>query len=144
MQNAISELENLVNTATRLPMGGMLLLEETALRRVIEDLHRAMPDAERLWQQIVAERDRVLSEADAQARRIKEDAQFGDLEKDATVQAARQRAREIQAEAERAAVRLKEEADRYVLNQFGALEQRLSRVLREVQAGQRALRGEES
>lgn len=143
MQRAIDELENLVNGATRLPMGGRLLLDEAALRRVIEDLRRALPDVERLWQQIVAERDRVLSEAEAHARHIKEDAQFGDLEKDAAVQAARQRAREIQADAERSAVRLREEADRYVLNQFGALEQRLSRVLREVQAGQRALRGDE-
>jgi cell division septum initiation protein DivIVA len=143
MQNAINELENLVKGATRLPVGGKLLLEEAALRRVIEDLRRAMPDAERLWQQIVAERDRVLGEADAQALRIKDEAQFGDLESDAAVQAARQRAREIQAEAERAALKLREEADHYVLNQFGALEQRLMRVLREVQAGQRSLRGDE-
>ena len=51
--------------------------------------------------------------------------------------------REIQAEAERSALKLREETDRYVLNQFGVLEQRLMRILREVQAGQRALQSGE-
>lgn len=143
MQNAISELEGLVEHATRMPVGGKILVDEAALRKVIEDLRRAVPDSERLWQQIVAERDRILNEADTQARKIREDAQYGHLDDDAAVQAARQRAREIQTEAERAALKLREEADHYVLSQFNAFEQRLMRILREVQAGQRALQGEE-
>ena len=61
------------------------------------------------------------------------------LEEQGVVQAARQRARDLQQEAEKTAANLRAEADQYVLNQFSALESRLIRVLREVQAGQRSL-----
>lgn len=144
MQGPIDELENAVSNATRLPMGGKLLLDEPLLRRIIDELRRAAPAQEQVWQQIIAERDRVLAEAEEQARYIRENAQYGNLDEQAVVQAGRQRAREIIAEAERHAEKLRDEADHYVLNQFNALEQRLMRVLREVQAGQRALGGGES
>ena len=57
------------------------------------------------------------------------------------MQAARQRAREIHVEAEQRAVGLRTDANSYVLGQLGALESRLQRLLREVQAGQRSLGG---
>lgn len=145
MQGPIDELENAVNNATRLPVGGKLLMDETLMRRLIAELRSAAPTQEQVWQQIVAQRDQVLAEAEEQARHIRENAQFGDVDEQAVVQAGRQRAREIISEGERQAAHLRDEADVYVLNQFNALEQRLMRVLREVQAGQRALgRGGES
>jgi vacuolar-type H+-ATPase subunit H len=91
---------------------------------------------------LAAERDRVLADARNQARRIVEDAhgQTGvRLDDQAVVQAARQRARDITLEAEKTAAQLRAEADQYILNQFTMMEARLMRVLREVQAGQRAL-----
>ena len=96
----------------------------------------------RVGQRIAGERDRILADARAQARRIIEDAQLqanAKLDEQGMVQAARQRAREIQTEAEKTATHLREETDQYVINQFTALESRLIRVLREVQAGQRTL-----
>lgn len=144
MQKLINELENAVNSAVRLPVGGRLLMDEALLRHIIEELRRAAPDHEAVWQQIVAERDRVLADANAHARRITEQAQYGNLDEQAIVQAARQRAREVLTEAEQAAVKLRADADDYVLNQFNVFEQRLMRVLREVQAGQRVLHGGES
>jgi hypothetical protein len=63
------------------------------------------------------------------------------LDDQAVVQAARQRAREIQAEGEQRAAGLRADANSYVLAQLGALESRLQRLLREVQAGQRSLGG---
>jgi vacuolar-type H+-ATPase subunit H len=139
MQDTIKELAAAIESATRLPMGGKLLMDEGFLRRIVDQLRRAAPDQQQLWEQIVAERERVLNAAEDDARRMREDAQYGNLDEQAVVQAARQRAREIIAEADLAAAKLREEADRYVLNQFNFLEQRLMRVLREVQAGQRSL-----
>jgi vacuolar-type H+-ATPase subunit H len=142
MQTFIDELENLLNSAKRMPVGGKLLLDEGALRHIVEEMRSSLPDELRVGQRIAGERDRILSDARAQARRIIEDAQTqvsAKLDEQGMVQAARQRAREIQSEAEKSSASLRAETDQYVLNQFSALESRLVRVLREVQAGERAL-----
>jgi vacuolar-type H+-ATPase subunit H len=142
MHTLIDELENLLNSAKRMPVGGKLLIDEAALRRLVEELRASLPDELRVGQRIAGERDRILADARAQARRIIEDAQAqvnARLDEQGVVQAARQRAREIQAEAEKTATSLRSETDQYVLNQFSGLESRLIRVLREVQAGQHAL-----
>ena len=142
MQTLIDQLENLLNNSMRMPVGGKLLVDEAALRHIVEEMRAALPDELRVGQRIAGERDRILADARAQARRIIEDAQHqanAKIDEQGVVQAARQRAREIQAEAEKTAANLRTEADQYVFNQFSALESRLIRVLREVQAGQRTL-----
>jgi vacuolar-type H+-ATPase subunit H len=142
MQTLIDELENLLNNALRMPVGGKLLIDEAALRHLVEEMRAALPDELRVGQRIAGERDRILADARAQARRIIEDAQHqanAKVDEQGVVQAARQRAREIQAEAEKTAANLRAETDQYVFNQFSALESRLIRVLREVQAGERSL-----
>ncbi len=142
MQTQIDQLETLVHNAIRVPLGGKILLDEAAIGRLIEEMRAAVPDEVRMGQRIAGERDRILAEARAQARRIIEDAQAQvnvRLDEQSMVQAARQRARDIQQEAEKTAATLRSEADEYVLNQFSALEARLIRIIREVQAGQRAL-----
>ena len=142
MQALIDELEGVIQKAVRLPVGGKLLVDEATLRRIVEEMRAAVPDELRLGQRISGERDRILSEARSQARHMIEEAQAqlnGRLEEQAFVQAARQRAREVQQEAEKEAASLRAETDRYVLNQFSVLESRLLRILREVQAGERAL-----
>ena len=142
MHTLIDELENLLNSAMRMPVGGKRLIDEATLRRLIEEMRASLPDELRVGQRIAGERDRILADARAQARRIIEEAQSqvnAKLDEQGVVQAARQRAREIQTEAEKTATNLRSETDQYVLNQFSALESRLIRVLREVQAGQRTL-----
>jgi vacuolar-type H+-ATPase subunit H len=142
MQTLIDQLENLLNNSMRMPVGGKLLIDEAALRHLVEEMRAVLPDELRVGQRIAGERDRILADARAQARRIIEDAQHqanAKVDEQGVVQAARQRAREIQAEAEKTAANLRTEADQYVFNQFSALESRLIRVLREVQAGQRTL-----
>jgi len=142
MHPLVDQFERLLQSASRLPVGGKLLIDENALRQLVEELRAALPDAQRDVQRLTAERDRILADAHNQARRIVEDAhgQTGvRLDDQAVVQAARQRARDITAEAEKTAQQLRGDADQYILNQFTMMEARLMRVLREVQAGQRAL-----
>jgi hypothetical protein len=142
MQALVDELERLMQNASRLPVGGKLLIDESSLRRLVEELRAALPDQQREVQRQAAERERLLADARAQARRIVEDAHAQGgvrLDDQAVVVAARQRARDITVEAEKAAAQLKADADHYIMNQFNMMEARLTRVLREVQAGQRAL-----
>lgn len=142
MQALIDELYNVLQAGIKMPVGGKILVDEAALTRILDEMRAAVPDELRAGQRIASERDRILAEARAQARRIIEEAQAQlnqRLDEQTIVQASRQRAREIQLEAEKNASRLKRDADEYVMNQLTALESRLIRVLREVQAGQRAL-----
>jgi vacuolar-type H+-ATPase subunit H len=142
MLDLIDELENLLQRATRLPATGKVLLDEAAVQRIIDQMREAVPDEVKTGQRISAERERILADARAQARRIQEDAQAqvsARLDDQGLVQAARQRTREIQHEAEQEAAKLRADANNYVTGQLSALEARLQRILREVQAGQRAL-----
>lgn len=142
MQSLVDELERLMQTSSRLPVGGKLLIDEANLRRLVDEMRAALPDQQREAQRLAAERDRLLAEARSQARRIVEDAQAQGgirLDDQAVVVAARNRARDLTAEAEKTAVQLRTDADQYIMNQFNMMEARLIRVLREVQAGQRAL-----
>jgi hypothetical protein len=142
MLNLVDDLDNLLQRSTRLPGSGKLLVEEASLRQIIEQMRESLPDEVQLGQRIAAERERILADARIQARRIQEEAQTqvnARLEDHAIVQAARQRARDIQAEAEQRAASLRAEANAYVSGQLSALEARLQRLIREVQAGQRTL-----
>ena len=142
MQTLVDELDQLIESATRVPIGGRLLIDERALRRLAEQMRSALPNQQRDSQRTASEHERILTEARTQARRIIEDA-HGEagvrLDDQAVVVAARQRARDITAEAEKSASKLRAEADEYMMNQFNMMEARLIRVLREIQAGQRAL-----
>jgi hypothetical protein len=142
MLSLIDELENLVQRARRVPASGKILIDEATIREIIDQMRLTVPDEETLGQRIAGERDRLLAEARAQARRLTEEAQAkinAHLDDQGFVQAARQRAREIQSEAEQRSLALRGEANKYVASQFSALEYRLQRLLHEVQAGQRAL-----
>jgi vacuolar-type H+-ATPase subunit H len=138
----IDELENLLQRAPRVPATGKILIDEALLQQIVDRMRETIPDEVKLGQRIAGERERILADARAQVRRIQDDAQAqinARLEEQGLVQAARQRAREIQHEAEQRANSLRADADNYIVGQLGALESRLQRLLREVQAGQRAL-----
>jgi hypothetical protein len=142
MLNLIDELDNLLQHSIRVPASGKILVDEAVVRQILGEMREAVPDEARLGQRIAGERERVLADARAQARRMLEEAQAqlnARLDDQAVVQAARQRAREIHAEAEQRAAGLRADANSYVTGQLGALESRLQRLLREVQAGQRSL-----
>ena len=143
MLSLIDELEDLLQRAIRVPATGKILIDEAVMRRMIHDMRAAAPDEVRLGQRIASERERILADARVQARRSLEEAQAQlntQLDEHGMVQAARQRAREIQGDAERNTAALRADANRYVVSQLNALETRLQRLLREVQAGQRTLK----
>jgi len=147
MMSLIDELENLLQRAIHVPVSGKILVDEGAIRQILGQMRQAAPDEVRLGQRIASERERILADARAQARRMAEEAQSQlsvRLDEHQAVQAARQRAREIEKDAEQRAAALRADARQYVIGHFSGLEARLERLLREVQAGQRMLQQESS
>jgi vacuolar-type H+-ATPase subunit H len=142
MPGLIDELEQIVYRSMHVPASGRVLVDEVALRKVIEQIRLNVVDEAKMAQQMASEREKVLADTRAQARRIIEEAQGqanSRLDEQSAVQLARERARRIIADAEQDASRLRSEANSYVSGQLNALENRLQRVLHEVQAGQRYL-----
>jgi vacuolar-type H+-ATPase subunit H len=138
LRKLIDELQGLTEHAMHLP-GGKVVLDQARVNRLIADMRAAVPDE---GKRLAQERDRILNDARMQARRMIEDAQAqvnSRLEEQNAVQLARERARQIVAEAEQNGARIRADANSYVVNQLGALESRLQRVLHEVQSGQRYL-----
>ncbi|MBM4457304.1 MAG: hypothetical protein FJ011_05980 [Chloroflexi bacterium] len=147
MMSLIDELETLLQRAIHVPVSGKILIDERAVRQILGQMRQAAPDEVRLGQRIASERERILADARAQARRMAEEAQSQlnvRLDDHQAVQAARQRAREIERDAEQRAAALRADARQYVIGHFSGLEARLERLLREVQAGQRMLQQEGS
>ncbi len=141
LESLIDELEELLQRAVHIP-GGKALVDEATFRQVLQELRNAVPDQLQMGNRIASERERILADARAQAQRLADEARSqlnARLDDQAIVQAARQRAKEIQVEAEHKAATLRTETNQYVVGQLGGLEARLQRLLREVQAGQRVL-----
>ena len=141
LESLIDELENLLQRAVHVP-GGKALIDEATCRQILQEMRGVIPDQLQMGQRIASERERILADARAQAQRITEDARTQintRLEDQTLVQAARLRAKEIQTEAEQRATSLRTDTNQYVVGQLGALEARLQRLLREVQAGQRVI-----
>lgn len=141
LENLLDELEEILERAIHLP-GGKALVDAAAIQQIVQEMRNAVPDQLQMGNRIASERERILADARAQAQRITDEARSqlnARLDEQAIVQAARQRAKEIQADAEAKAAALRAETNQYVIGQLGGLEARLQRLLREVQAGQRVL-----
>ncbi len=141
LESLINELEDLLQRAIHFP-GGKALVDEATVRQILNEMRGAASDQVQARRQIANEQERILADAKAQALRITEEARTqlnARLDDQAMVHAVRQRTKDIQIEAEQRAAALRAETNQYVVGQLGALEARLQRVLREVQAGQHVL-----
>jgi vacuolar-type H+-ATPase subunit H len=141
LEGLIDELDDLLQRAVHVP-GGKVLIDAATFRQAVQEMREAVPDQLQMGQRIAGERERILADAKAQAQRLTDEARAqmnARLDDQALVQAARQRAKEIQTEAEQRAVAMRTDTNQYIIGQLGALEARLQRLLREVQAGQRVL-----
>ena len=142
MEQLLDELEDLIHRGIHVPGGGKILVDGGTAQGILEQMREGLADEAQHSQRLTAEHDRIVNEARAEARRIVEEAQAqvqSRVDDQALVQMARQRAREIQTEAEQRAASLRAETNSYVANQLNGLENRIQHLLREVQAGQRAL-----
>lgn len=107
----VDQLEQVLNRGYRLPLSSSLVVSEEECMRLIDQMRISVPSAIKESERMIAERDRILSDAQGEAESIIEQARQHALEmidKSAVTQAARQ-------EAERIAARGQEAADRMIL-----------------------------
>jgi vacuolar-type H+-ATPase subunit H len=109
----LDQLEEEVANARKMPMGGGVLVDRKRLLDLVDQLRVAIPANIRQAGDVMAQREKMLSEAEAEARRIVADAQHEvqrRLEGEALVREARAEAGRIQREAQAHAQSLVREA----------------------------------
>ena len=144
LQQLINQLETVIGQGKRVPLSQSIMVDEEAVRRVIDQMRVSVPDIIKQAERTLGERDRIIAQANEEASRI---VQMGReqatdmVEHHELVEDARRRAHEIVAEAEREAAGMRAEADSYALNSLASLAEHLAKIQREVQNGLSALQG---
>ncbi|MGD2057553.1 MAG: hypothetical protein PVI04_02380 [Anaerolineales bacterium] len=134
----VDRLEELFNESRPIPLTHSVIVDEDRMLEIIDQMRISVPDEVKKAQQVLAQRDRVLAQAQEEANRtVKIAKEKGDeiISRDAIVDGAQARAEQIIAQARADAEALRMEADEYIIEALGALESELTRLLNQARNG---------
>ncbi len=136
LQELIDRLEELVQEGRSLPFLRGVLVDEERLWDLIDQMRISIPDEVRKAQQIMAQKDRIIAQAQERAKRIIQRAQQERealIEESEVVQEARARAEQVLEEAQAEAERIRREAESYALHLFQTVAAQLRDALNQVE-----------
>jgi hypothetical protein len=145
IQHLVDRLEDLIDEGRHMPLSRYTMIDEEAALELIDQMRISVPEEIEKATRILAQRDRVLAQANEEAARILQQARVkGEalLEQDVNVQAAQNHAANVIEEARQQAARVMAEADEYVVQVLSRLEQNLIRNLNTVRNGINAVHTE--
>ncbi len=138
IQHLVDRLEDLIDEGRHIFGTKYTMIDEERALEIIDQMRISIPEEIEKSSRIIAQKERVLAEANEQAARILTDSrQKGEamLDQDQSVQAAQTRAKHIIEQAKLEADKITREADAYVLETLSALEQRVLQNLSEIRNG---------
>jgi len=141
----VDRLEELLNQSRPFPFTHNVMVDEDRMLDLIDQMRVAIPDEVKKAQQLVAQRDRILAQAQEEANRtlsIAREKSEQLVERDAIVQAAQARAEQIVVQARADIENTKHDADDYVVETLTKLEMELDRYLSQVRNGIHTLQSE--
>jgi len=141
----VDRLEELFNESRPIWFTHNVLVNEDRMLDLIDQMRVSIPEEIKKAQQLLAQRDRILAQAQEEANRtlaLAREKSEQIVERDAIVQAANARAEQIVAQARVESDATKREADEYVLETLTHLEMEMERSLAQVRNGVRALQSE--
>ena len=141
----IDRLEEILNESRPFPFTHNVFVDEDRVLDIIDQMRVAIPDEVKKAQQLLAQRDRLLAQAQEEANRTLSLAREKSeqlVDRDAIVQAAKARADQIVSLAHADVDNTKGEADQYALDTLTRLEIEMDRVLTQVRNGIRVLQEE--
>jgi hypothetical protein len=141
----VDRLEEILNQARPFPFTHNVIVDEDRILDIIDQMRVAIPEEVKKSQQLLAQRDRLLAQAQEEANRtlaIAREKSEQLVERDAIVQAAQARAEQIVAQAHGDVESTKHEADDYAVETLTRLEMELDRYLTQVRNGIRTLQNE--
>jgi F0F1-type ATP synthase membrane subunit b/b' len=141
----IDRLEEILNESRPFPFTHNVIVDEDRVLDLIDQMRVAIPEEVKKAQQLLAQRDRILAQAQEEANRtlaLAREKSEQLVERDAIVQAAHARAEQIVAQSRNDIESTRREADEYALDTLTRLEMELDRSLTQVRNGIRALQND--
>lgn len=134
----IDRLEEILNESRPFPFTHNVIVDEDKILDLIDQMRVAIPDEVKKAQQVLAQRDRILAQAQEEVnRRLELAREKSDqmVERDALVTSAKARADEIIAQAHNEIQTIRQDADNYVLEALTNLEMEMDKALTQVRNG---------
>lgn len=134
----IDRLEELFNDAKAVPFTHNVVVDEDKMLELIDQMRIAIPEEVKKAQQVVAQRDRVMAQAQEEANRtlqIARDKADQLVQKDMIVQEAQRRADQIVSQARAEAEAVRADADNYVLDTLMQLQDQIAKLSNQVSNG---------
>jgi hypothetical protein len=134
----IDRLEEILNESRPIPLTHTVLVDEDKVLDLIDQMRVAIPEEVKKAQQVLAQRDRILAQAQEEANRtlaLARDRSEQMVEREAIVQAAQARATDVGSQEVVRIQQIQAEADNYVLETLTRLEMELDRMITQVRNG---------
>jgi len=141
----VDRLEELFNQSRPIWFTHNVIVDEDRMLDLIDQMRVAIPEEVKKAQQVLAQRDRILAQAQEEANRmlaITREKCDQMVERDAIVQEARVRAEAIVSQARSDIDTTRQDADEYAVNTLRRLEMELERFLNQVRNGISVLQSE--
>jgi len=138
----VDRLEELFNESKPIWFTHSVIVDEDRMLDLIDQMRVTIPEEIKKSQQLLAQRDRILAQAQEEANRTVALArEKGDklVENDPITQAAQTRADQIIAQARNECDRTKKDADDYILQSLTNLKNEMEKIMSQVQNGIQAL-----
>ena len=138
----VDRLEELFNESRPIWLTHNVIINEDKILDIIDQMRVTIPDEMKKAQQVMAQRDRILAQAQEEANRTLSLAREKSdqlMERDAIVQAARVQAEEYLSKGRMDAEKARRDADKYVIDTLMRVEYELERMLNQAQNGILAL-----
>lgn len=142
----VDRLEELFNNSKPIPLSRNVVVDENSFMDIIDQMRISIPEEIKKAQQIIAQKDRILAQAQEEANRTVQIAREKSermVEKSDIYQSAQTKADEITRQAAVDARQTQLDADRYVVDTLTGLERELRKVLAQVENGIKALEPKE-
>ena len=141
----VDRLEELFNKSRPIPLSRSVVVDENAFMDIIDQMRISIPDDIKKSQQIIAQKDRILAQAQEEANRtlaLAREKSEKMIEKSEVFLAAQAKAEQITEQARREAAQTQRDADRYVVETLTKLEAEMNRILAQVRNGIKTLQAE--
>jgi len=141
----VDRLEELFNNSKPIPLTHNVMVDENAFMDIIDQMRISIPDDIKKAQQIMAQKDRILAQAQEEANRtvtIAREKSEKMVEKSDVFQAAQAKIDLLAEEARKNASMVQADADRYVVETLQKLQAELDKVSNQVQNGIKVLQAE--
>jgi hypothetical protein len=143
----IDRLEELFNESRPIPFTHNVIVDEDRMLDLIDQMRVAIPDEVKKAQQLLAQRDRILAQAQEEVNRtlaLAREKSDQLVERDSIVESAKIRSDQIIEQAQQDILAMRREADVYVLETLTRLEMEMDRSLTQIRNGIRLLQQEKA